>query len=67
MSAYLASVIARLQDEPVLITTLVGAVISLLVVFGVPITADQKTAIVLVVTALCAIFARSQVTPVASA
>lgn len=58
------AILARIQNEPVLLTTLVGAVISLLVVFGVPITEEQKTAIVLVVTALCALFARSQVSPV---
>lgn len=58
------ALIARIQSEPVLLTTLVGAVIGLLVVFGVPITEEQKTAIVLVVTAVCALFARSQVTPV---
>lgn len=63
MSA-LASLWSRIQLEPVLVTTLVGAVISLLVVFGVPITNDQKTAIVVVVTAVLALFARSQVTPV---
>jgi hypothetical protein len=57
------AIIARIQDEPVVVTTLVGAVISLLVVFGVPISDDQKTAIVGVIVAVLALFARSQVTP----
>lgn len=57
------AIIARIQDEPVLVTTLVGAAIGLAVVFGAPISDDQKTAIVVTVTALLAIFARSKVTP----
>lgn len=63
MPAQLSALVARIESEPVLVTTLVGAVIGLLVVFGVPITDQQKTAIVLVVTAVLALFARSQVTP----
>ena len=59
----LSALWTRIQNEPVLVTTLVGAVIGLAVVFGVPITDDQKTAIVLVVTAVLALFARSQVSP----
>ena len=62
--AILTSIWDRITREPVLMTTLVGAVISLLVVFGVPITDEQKTAVVVVVAAVLAIFARSQVTPV---
>jgi uncharacterized membrane protein len=57
------AIIARIQNEPVLVTTLVGAVLGLLIVFGVPINDEQKTAVVLLATALLAIFARSQVTP----
>ncbi len=57
------AIIARLRDEPVLVTTFVGALISLLVVFGVPISDDQKTAIIVLLTAGLAIFARSKVTP----
>jgi hypothetical protein len=59
----MGAIIARLQDEPVLLTTLVATVIGLLIAFGVPISDDQKTAVLLVVTAIAAIFARSQVTP----
>lgn len=59
----LKAIWVRITDEPVLITTLVGAVIALAVAFGVDISDDQKTAIIVVVTAVLAIFARSQVTP----
>jgi uncharacterized membrane protein YccC len=58
-----SAIIDKIQNEPVLLTTLVGAILGLLIVFGVPVTDDQKTAIVLVVTALLAIVARSQVSP----
>lgn len=54
----------RIANEPVLVTTLVGALISLLVVFGVPITDEQKVAVIGLLTAVLALFARSQVTPV---
>ena len=64
MPAFLDPIIARIQNEPVLATTFAGALLSLLIVFGVPITDDQKTAIVVALTALLAIFARSQVSPV---
>jgi hypothetical protein len=59
----MGAIIARIQAEPVLLTTLVATVIGLLVAFGVPIDDEQKTAVLLVVTAAAAIFARSQVTP----
>jgi hypothetical protein len=55
---------ARITDEPVLATTLVGAVIVLAVSFGAPISDDQKLAIIGLVTAGLAIFARNRVTPV---
>lgn len=57
-------IIDRLRNEPVLVTTFVGALLSLLVVFGVPITDEQKLAIVALLTAVLAVFARSQVSPV---
>lgn len=63
MNATLGALLARIQNEPVLVTTLVGALLSLLVVFGVPITDQQKAAIVVLLTAVLALFARSQVTP----
>ena len=58
------AIIERLRDEPVLVTTFVGALLGLLVVFGVPISDEQKTAIIVLITAVLAIFARSKVTPV---
>jgi hypothetical protein len=54
----------RITDEPVLATTLVGAVIGLAVTFGAPISDDQKLAIIGLVTAGLAVFARSKVSPV---
>ena len=54
---------AKIKNEPVLVSTLVGAVVSLLVAFGVDISADQKTAVIGCVAAALALFARSQVTP----
>ena len=59
----MAAIIARLQNEPVLVTTLVGAVLNLAIVYGVQIDEQQKTAIIVVLDAILAIFARSQVTP----
>ena len=41
--AALDALIARLQDEPVLVTTLVSAVIGLLIAFGVPITVEGRS------------------------
>lgn len=58
------ALIERIKDEPVLLTALVGAVLDLVIVFGVPVTPEQKVAILAVVTTLLALFARSQVTPV---
>ncbi len=54
----------RISNEPVLVTTLIGAVIALLVAFGLNVTDDQKVAIIGVVAAVLALFARSKVTPV---
>ena len=61
---YLQSLWDRISNEPVLVTTFVGALLNLLVVFGLPIDDEQKTAVVVLVTAVLAIFARSQVSPV---
>ena len=61
---YLQSLWDRISAEPVLVTTFVGALLNLLVVFGLPIDDEQKTAVVVLVTAILAIFARSQVSPV---
>jgi hypothetical protein len=55
--------------EPALWVGLVEAVIVLLVAFGVPITADEKAAVIGLVSAVLAVvgafITRSQVTPVA--
>lgn len=56
-------IIERLRNEPVLVTTVFGAVLNTLIVFGVPITDDQKVALVVLVTAILALFARQSVTP----
>lgn len=48
-------------QEPVLITTLVGAVLGLLVTFGIDLPAGLATAIDGVIVAIGAIIARSQV------
>lgn len=52
-----------ISHEPIVWTTLVGAVIALLVAFGVPISAEQKTAVITLVSAALAIYARSKVVP----
>ena len=64
MNALFLSVWDRIQAEPVIVSTLVGAVINCAIVFGAPITVEQKAAIVLVVTSALALFTRSQVSPV---
>lgn len=52
-----------------IVTSIIGALITLLKAFGVPLTADQQAAIssfvVLVAPLLMAFFARSKVTPLA--
>lgn len=54
-----------ISHEPVAWTTLIGLAIDCAVVFGVPITVEQKTVVVALVTALLALFVRSKVTPTA--
>ncbi|HET7736137.1 MAG TPA: hypothetical protein VFK52_09205 [Nocardioidaceae bacterium] len=54
----------RLTREPVLVTTLVGAVLVLLIQFGVPISDGQADAVTAVVVAFLAFVARSKVSPV---
>lgn len=53
----------RIQDEPVLVTAVIGALINLAVAFGAPIADGQKTAVIVLVTAVLALFARSKVSP----
>ena len=54
----------RIKDEPVLVSTLVGAVLALLVAFGVDISEEQKAAVIGVIAAVTALVARHNVTPV---
>ncbi len=56
-------IIERLRREPVLVTTLVGSILTALVVFNVPLTQDQVTALVAIAAAVMAIIARATVTP----
>ncbi len=65
MGAILDKLYGIWASEPVLVTTLFTALLDVGIVFGLPLTADQKTALVAFVTAIGAIVARSQVTPVA--
>ena len=53
----------KIRNEPVLVTTLVGAVLVLAVQLGAPISDDLANAISAVVVAGLAFFARSKVTP----
>ena len=53
----------RLRNEPVLVTTLVGAVLVLLVQAGLPISEGLQNAITGVVVAVLAVVARANVTP----
>lgn len=55
--------IDRIRREPVLVTSLVAAVMYLLTEFGVTVTDGQQAAILGVVGAILAFVARSQVTP----
>jgi uncharacterized membrane protein YccC len=54
------------SQEPVVYTTLVGAVLGLAVAFGAPITPEQKAAVELVLGSVLALFIRSKVSPVAA-
>lgn len=58
------AIIERIRNEPVLVTTLIGCVLTALVAFNVPLTQEQVVALVAVAAAIMAILARSQVTPV---
>lgn len=52
-----------LHREPVVISTVVGAALTLLVQFGVPISDGQANAITGLIVAALALYARSRVTP----
>lgn len=53
----------RIANEPVLVTTLIGAIVTALCQFGLPINEGHADAINAVVIALLAVYARSRVTP----
>lgn len=57
------SIIERLRNNPVLVSTFVGAVLVVLVQAGLPISDGLANAITTLVVAGFAIFARSQVVP----
>ena len=52
------------ESEPVAVTGLVTAGLDAAVAFGAAISPDQKTAVVILVTAIGVLIARSKVTPV---
>jgi hypothetical protein len=52
------------QREPVVITAAITAALDAGVVFGLPLTMEQKTALIGMVTSLGVLIARSQVSPV---
>lgn len=51
-----------ISHEPLAWTALVNAIIDLAIVFGAPITTEQKTAIIATVGAVSVLFVRSKVT-----
>jgi hypothetical protein len=54
----------KLRNEPVLVRAAIGAAVTLLVQFGVPITDGQANAITALAWALLALSARGKVSPV---
>ena len=62
----MSAIIAKLEAEPVLVATFVGAVLNLGIAFGLPIDETQKAAILVVIDAVLAIFARQASTPVSA-
>lgn len=52
------------EDEPVAVTGIVTALLDAAISFNAPIDADQKTAVIAVVTAVGVLIARNRVTPV---
>lgn len=58
------SIIERIKNEPVLVSAFVAATLTLLVVFGVPLSPVQSGAIIALVQAGLAFIARSKVSPV---
>lgn len=61
--SFLEAIWARIQDEPVLVTTIIQYVITLLVAYNLPISQDQQVAILGLSGAILALIARKSVTP----
>lgn len=60
-----AKVISVWENEPVAVSGLVTVLLDAAVAFGAPISDDQKTAVIAIVSAIGVLIARSQVSPVA--
>ena len=58
------AIIARIQDEPVLVTALIQGVLTLAVSFGLHLTPEQIGAVLALSGAILAFIARAKVTPV---
>ncbi|MCH8613489.1 hypothetical protein [Arsenicicoccus dermatophilus] len=65
MKRVLAVIAANIKAEPALVTQTIGAVLTLLVAFRVPVTEDQRAAILGVGMVLVGLVIRAQVTPAA--
>lgn len=57
------AIIAKIQDEPVLVTALIQGILTLVVSFGAHLTPEQIGAILALTGAVLAFVARSKVTP----
>lgn len=60
----MSQIIERIKAEPVLVTTLVASLLSLLVAFGVPLSDEQSAAIIAAIVAISALVVRGKVSPV---
>jgi hypothetical protein len=58
--------LARIRQEPALVSTFVGAALALAAVFGFSLSADQTAGVMTFTAAIVGIVIRSQVSPVAS-
>jgi len=59
----LDKLLALIKREPAVVVTVAAAVLGLAVAFGVPFSADQKTAIFAALTVVAGIIVRANVTP----
>lgn len=57
-------ILDKWRKEPAVIVGLIVALLDAAVLFGVPLTADQKAALVTIITASGGLVTRSQVSPV---